>query len=50
MDGPQLLVTVAGSALIVGVLVYFFGPSRPGRSVPRRGGRMGEERPRDSAK
>ena len=35
MDPDQVLVTVGGSALIVAVLLFFFGP-RPGRR-PRQG-------------
>jgi len=28
MDAAQVLVTLAGLALIVGILLYFFGPRR----------------------
>jgi hypothetical protein len=29
MDTAQLLVTLGGAALIVAVLVFFFGPKKP---------------------
>ena len=41
MDAAQVLVTVAGGVLIVGVLVFFFGPRRgrgPKNHRSRRGG------------
>jgi hypothetical protein len=38
MTAAQVMVTLAGAALAIGVNVYFFGPRRGRRGAPRDGG------------
>jgi hypothetical protein len=35
MDGARILVTAGGAALIVAVLIFFFGPTIGNRTRPR---------------
>jgi hypothetical protein len=37
MTAAQVMVTLAGAALAIGVNVYFFGPRRGRRGAPRDG-------------